>query len=162
MQRVSLLRNFSFIFLVLFFFFTETNDLLRRMLFLFLLLQIDALEGVIKAGSTMSELGFEGIVETFDGLGQGGSLGFVAVLLFEVLAVGNGILITAGKDVRSGVVGVLRIFLENRILVEDEVPYSVDGELTAVGLDEFGFIFCKGFNTCDISLDGFLLDTKGA
>lgn len=50
----------------------------------------------------MTELGFEGIVETFDGFGQCSCLRLETVLLFEVLAVGNSILITAGKDVGSG------------------------------------------------------------
>ena len=47
--------------------------------------------------------------------------------------------------------------------VEDEVPYSVDGELAAVfGCEVFGFLNSEGFYDVDLCLDGFFLGAQGA
>ena len=120
-----------------------------------------AFEGVVEASEATSELRFEGIVEALDGLGEGGCLSLVVVLLTEALAVVEGILVAAGGDVGGGVGGVLRVTDEDRILIEDEDSGSIDRELTAVGLDKFGFLDGEGFHTFDLSLDGFLLGTQG-
>jgi len=124
------------------------------------LVEADTFEGVVVTGSAMTELGSEGIVETFDGFGQGCCLRLVAVLLFEVLAVVDGILIAAGEDVGSGVVFVVRVFLQDGIDVEDEVADTLDGELAAFRREEFGFLDGEGFHDVDLCLDGFLLCTE--
>ena len=51
--------------------------------FLFLLFQSHAFEGVGKAGGSVTELGFERIVETLDGLCQRTGFRLVTGLLFE-------------------------------------------------------------------------------
>ena len=131
-----------------------------------MLVETEAFEGVFEASSTVTELGFEGIVEAFDRLGQGCSLGLVAFLLFEVLAVVNGILIAAGADVRGGVVGVLGVFLEDRIFVEDEIADTFEGELTLFealcGEEGYGFVGRSGADFVNTCLDGFLLDAQFA
>lgn len=109
-------------------------------------------------GSPMTELGSEGIVEAFDGLGQRRGLRLVAVLFLERLAVSERTLIAAGTDIGRGVIGIVGVFLEDGIDVEDELAYSGDGKLTALAVgDDFGLFFGEGQYGIDVSLDGFFL-----
>ena len=119
-------------------------------LFFFFLVETDTFEVERELFGFLGVLLLEGFEESAHLGGEFRSETTIPVAFFLFLAVLDGFL-------RRGFLNV-----EDRIFVEDEVADSVDGELSAVRLDEFGFIFSKGFNTCDFSLDGFLLDTKGA
>ena len=115
-----------------------------------LLVKSQAFERVVEAGGTMAVLGTEGLVEATDRLGERGGLRLVAVLLAEVLAVQDCIRITAGEDVGCGVVGVVGIFLQDGVDVQDELADSDDGELAAFGLDLFGLFQSVRKDGCDL------------
>ena len=98
----------------------------------------------------MAVLGTESLVEATDRLGEGGSLRLVVVLLAEMLAVQDCIRIAADEDVGCGVIGVVGVFLQDGVGIENELPYSDDGELTAFGLDLFGLFQSVREDGCDL------------